>query len=360
MVSSAVPISTATEGSPQAAGTAGSGPMASSYLPSLTLDEYLRTLAKVHPRLHSALDFNRPGTVEALDLLAATRSEFDSDHSGRGDSYRRAQQDALVRWTGIRQLLGLSIPGSSTGSSLVLDVLGGDGTLARAAHTRADSFVTEPAIVTGDVSGPMIDQALAQGLPAVRQAAQFLFLRDESMDGVLLAYGTHHIAPEHRPAAVAEAVRVTRPGGRIVLHDFDESSPMAGFFTQVVHAHATGGHAYRHFSRAALVALFEAAGLSARVLDVYDPLVVAADTELAAKQRLCRYVGDMYGVGGYFAALADVEAAWHVLVEHFDHTAYLSTVDCPAQSRPVVYQAGGTFVAELPRIAIVAVADKQA
>jgi hypothetical protein len=50
---------------------------------------------------------------------------------------------------------------------------------------------------------------------------------------------------------------VTRPGGRIVVHDCDESRPMVGFFAEVVHPHAAGGHAYAHFSRAEVATLFQ-------------------------------------------------------------------------------------------------------
>ncbi|MEV3982551.1 hypothetical protein [Nonomuraea sp. NPDC049758] len=149
--------------------------MRASHLPSPTLDEYLRLVATVHPQLHAVLDFDRPGAARALGVLAATSSEFDSDRDGRGDPYRRAQQDALVRWTGIRAPLG--------------------------------------------------------------------------------------------------------------LHDFDDSGPMAGFFAQVVHPHAAGGHAYRHFTRPGLSALFADAGLPVRVLDLYDPLIVRAGSERAAGAR---------------------------------------------------------------------------
>ncbi|MEV4392679.1 class I SAM-dependent methyltransferase [Nonomuraea sp. NPDC049607] len=327
--------------------------MRASYLPSLTLDEYLRLVATVHPQVHAVLDFDRPGAARALGVLVATSSEFDSDHGGRGDSYRRAQQDALVRWTGIRALLGLLTPDPADGPPLLLDVLGGDGTVARAAAGRLGSLDAKPLIITGDLSGQMVDRALAQGLPAVRQAAQFLFLREGSVGGVLLAYGTHHIDPADRPDAVAEAARVTRPGGRIVLHDFDDSGPMAGFFARVVHPHAAGGHAYRHFTRTGLAALFADADLPVRVLDLYDPLIVRAGSEAAAKERMCRYVADMYGLGAYFAALGDVEAAWRVLERHFDHGTHRHT-----PPRPVVYRRDGHYVAELPRTALVALATK--
>jgi ubiquinone/menaquinone biosynthesis C-methylase UbiE len=333
-----------------------------SYLPSATLAEYLVRIENVHPELCSALDFQRTGSGAALDELAGSHSEFDSDDHGRGDSYRRAQRDALVRWTGIRQLLRLAAPDASeTPAGLeVLDVLGGDGTLARAAASQAGGGGPRLRIVTGDLSGHMVDRALAQGLPAVRQAAHFLFLRDASMDAVLLAYGTHHIPPSRRPEAVAEAVRVVRPGGRIVLHDFDESSPMAGFFTGVVHPNAPGGHRYDHFTRDELDGLFRSAGVPARIVDLYDPLIVRAGTEDAARARMCDYVGDMYGLGELFAGLGGVDAVWRLLEYQFDHTAYRRRLSGPVDGprRPVVYPVDGQSVAEVPRIAIVATASK--
>ncbi|HEX6872673.1 MAG TPA: methyltransferase domain-containing protein, partial [Micromonosporaceae bacterium] len=249
-------------------------PVSPPYLPSFTLDEYLHHVSTVHPQLRSLLDFHRPGAADALAELASSHSEFDSDTTGRGDSYRRAQRDALVRWTGIRQLLQLAAPAGAVQPPVVLDVLGGDGTLARAVASQTGTIESKPTIVTGDLSGQMVDRALVQGLPAVRQAAHFLFLRDECVDAALLAYGTHHIDPERRPQAVAEAVRVVRPGGRIVLHDFDVSSPMAGFFADVVHSYAPGGHEYEHFSRPELDRLFQDASTPAQLVDLYDPLIV--------------------------------------------------------------------------------------
>lgn len=333
--------------------------MSPSYLPSLTLREYLQTVSTLHPQLCGLLDFERPGSDAALAELAATVSEFDSDSTGRGDSYRRAQQDALVRWTGMRQLLELVAPAGSAGTPLILDVLGGDGTVARAAGSQTGGVESKLAIVTGDLSGHMVDRALAQGLPAVRQAAHFLFLRDACVDAVLLAYGTHHIPVHRRLEAVTEAVRVVRPGGRIVLHDFDELSPMAGFFVDVVHPYAVGGHQYQHFSRAELDGLFRQADIPARIMDLYDPLIVRADTEQAAHDRMRDYVADMYGVRDFFASLNDADV-WRLLEHHFDHTSYLSHVagvgDVPP--RPVIYRADGQFVAEVPRMAVVATATK--
>ncbi|MEU3050996.1 class I SAM-dependent methyltransferase [Streptomyces sp. NPDC048566] len=335
------------------------------YLPSMTLNDYLREVVPIHPLLASVLDFSRPGADKALRVLTATTTEFDSDGTGRGDSYRKAQRDSSVRWTGIHQLLELASasaaePGPPSRQCTVLDVLGGDGTLVRALREQATDLSDRVVILTGDLSGAMVERALAQGLPAVRQAADHLFLSDGVMDAVLLAYGTHHIAPQDRLGAVAEALRVVRPGGRVVLHDFDTTSPMAQFFTDVVHPHTEAGHDYPHFSRDVLTELFDEAGTPAHVIDLYDPLIVRAATERDARQRMCDYVADMYGVRAYFDSLGGTDSCWRLLEQCFAHEEYLATLPQRVDytPRPVVYPANGTYVAEIPRSAIVAVAQK--
>lgn len=330
------------------------------YLPGLTVEDYLHDVAAPHPVLRAALDFGRPGTPEVLATLACTVNEFDGDDTGRGDSYRRAQRDVTVRWRGMRRLLQLCAPSAAARDSLVLDVLGGDGTVSLAAAHHADPALARLTLLTGDLSSRMVARALAHGLPAVRQPADFLLLRDASVDAVLLAYGTHHIAPPDRAAAVREALRVVRPGGRVVVHDFHRASPMARFFAGVVHPHTTAGHDYAHFTAAELTGLFAAAGRPAQVVHLYDPLVVGGGTEQEARRRLCAYVGDMYGVAHVLRDQGGTDGAWRLLTEIFDHRAYAArhAVEFAFPPLPRVRRKPGGFLAEVPRVAMVAVAQK--
>lgn len=349
----ATPLSATTR-----AETAPAAPAADSYLPSASLDDYRRMVAASHPRLHALLDSARMQSADALSALVPTVNEFDSDTSGRGDSYRRAQRDALVRWTGARQLLTFALPTGESGDVTVLDVLGGDGLLARAVAESADEALAKMTVLTGDISGPMVERALAMGLPAVRQAADSLFLRDGSVDAVLMAYGTHHITPDDRHRAAAEALRVARTGGRVVVHDFDDTSPMSRFFTEVVHPYSAAGHDYRHFSRRDMAALFHQLPARARVVDVYDPLVVRGADPWAARRRMCDYIADMYGVHRVLAG--DTDDAWRLLGDIFDHSAYLARTGGAHHGphRPTVHELSDHCLAEVPRMALVAVAEK--
>jgi ubiquinone/menaquinone biosynthesis C-methylase UbiE len=328
------------------------------YLPFATLGEYMCRINSQFAHLGSLLDFGRPGASEALTALSGVITEFDSDETGRGDTYRAAQADASVRWTGMRQLLQLASPDRRP--VIMLDVLGGDGTVARAARASAEAWHREMLVLTGDLSAAMVEHALDNGLAAVRQAADFLFMKENAVDAVLLAYGTHHIAPKHRPGAIAEALRVVRPGGRVVLHDFSEDSPMTGFFSDVVHPHSKAGHAYEHFSRAGLAELFRDAGLEVSVMDIYDPLIVCADNRDEARARMCRYIANMYGVGAWLSAHHGLEDSWQQLTRYFDHSEQLvprlDGSDVPAI--PSICRTESGFAAVVPRVALVAVAQK--
>jgi SAM-dependent methyltransferase len=332
---------------------------AGSYLPSASLDEYLQTVAACHPRLYALLDHAKMRSAGSLAALVSTVNEFDSDASGRGDSYRQAQQDTSVRWTGARELLRLATPADSAGDVTVLDVLGGDGMIARAVAENANQSLAKLTVFTGDISGTMVERALAMGVPAVRQAADVLFLRDYAVDAVLLAYGTHHIAPADRSRAVSEALRVVRRGGRVVVHDFDDASPTARFFAELVDPYSSAGHDYKHFSRDDLAALFDRLPASVRVVDIYDPLLVRGPDPEAARRRMCGYIADMYGIHQVIAAPGD--GSWRLLTELFDHSAYLARAgrgDHGIPPRPTVHELPGYCLAEVPRMAIAAVAEK--
>lgn len=326
------------------------------YLPSMSVDEYLRHLSDHHPALHDLVDESRLLSDKVLAALAQTYTEFDSDTAGRGDSYRRAQRNPLVRWTGITALLGL-VRGTQE-DAVVLDVLGGDGTVVRAVHQS--EAAASGTVITSDVSGPMIDAALRQGLPAVRQSADSLILRDGSVDGVLIAYGTHHIDPAARPWAADEAVRVVRQGGNVVIHDFDPASPMARFFAEFVHPGTAAGHDYVHVSREEMRDLFDQQPVRSTVHDLYDPLIVDGSTAEEARRAMCAYIGDMYGVTAMLDALP--YGGWEAIEDVFDHTSYLAALDDPphVRPRPSVRAEGGRFIAEVPRMALAIHARKEA
>lgn len=327
------------------------------FLPGLSLHDYLRFMDRF-PRFRDVI-IPDGRALEAVLSTLHRGNEFDGDLTGRGDSYRQSQQLPCVRLTGIRALLELALDRCLTSDVpddfRLLDVLGGDGTIARAVASLSPPGA-EHWVLTGDLSRHMVAGALGYGLPALCQPAQRLLLRDETFDAVVIAYGTHHIPPAERILAYSEAYRVLRPGGRIVVHDFEKGGKMDAWFTEVVHRHAPNGHAHEHISRADLADDLATSGFAVTSIDeLYDPFEVPGLTPGAARQKLTGYVADMYGLFGLTSSPEWADRVWELMDRHLTYESH----ELPVTS-PSVRPAAGGHVATLPRVALVGVGVKPA
>ena len=157
-------------------------------------------------RLHAG---NR-GTGTTLDRFRLNEMVSQLAFAGRrGRVYRR-----IVALSGVR-----------AGDS-VLDVGSSGGYLAR----KLAGVAGPGGHVTGvDPSQAAIEYAQRRALPAMTftvGAAQDLDLPDSSFDVVTCTLAMHHIPARKRATAVSEMFRVTRPGGRLLIADFDPSRPV--------------------------------------------------------------------------------------------------------------------------------------
>src|SRR5262245_52809964 len=101
------------------------------------------------------------------------------------------------------------------------DIGGGTGNYARA--LRDEGWV--PVVV--DREPGMLARAAAKGLETIEADAQHLPLSDASVDAVMLVSMLHHV--ENPAAAVAEAQRILRPGGRLALMVFTREDTEASW-----------------------------------------------------------------------------------------------------------------------------------
>jgi SAM-dependent methyltransferase len=333
------------------------------YVGDQPVAEYLKYMSRHHPHFVDAIDVR----LDSLRAAQAWRgaSEFDDNHgTGRGDSYRRAQRSDAVREVGVLRLLDLVTPQRGLDSTLrVLDVLGGDGLVARV-WQRVSGHAGPMPILTGDSSPQMTRACIDYGLPAICQPAQRLLVRDDVLDSVLLAYGTHHIPRQDRPAVVAEAYRVLKSGGRLVLHDFDENSSVARWFADVVDRYSPAGHRYEHFTPGEMEGYFVGAGFAdVRLVRMYDPVLATGDDPDDALDQLVRFVVDMYGLR-LLGQGRDERAAKVELLELLRRCFLLDPLELPTDAGPdsvaevTVRRQGGGYVAVLPRVALVAVGTK--
>jgi len=146
--------------------------------------------------------------------------------------------------------------------SRVLDLGGGTGRVARALDREA---------VVADASRGMLAEARDYGLPTVQTDVRNLAVRDESVDAVTIVDALHHF-PE-RDAALAEAARVLRPGGVLVVRDFDPSTIRGRL---LVAAERVVGFQSRFDTADELAARIERTGLEPRTLDTGFAFTIAA------------------------------------------------------------------------------------
>jgi SAM-dependent methyltransferase len=339
------------------------------YLPGMTAADYLSECQVKHPALYQRLSLDRMlANREILQTIDSMSTTFEgSDKGGRGDAYRRTQVAyPLARTVGIKSLFDILVPanGSSGSPKYILDVLGGNGTL-----TRTMRLVTPPEqmpeIFTGDLAGSMVTDALARGFPAVRQLAQSLLLSDTTMDGVIFAYGTHHVPVSERLTALTEAHRVLRPGGRVLVQDFVEGSPTARWYSEILDKYTFTGHDCAHFTEAGIRTLLEDAGFgNVRVAKVYDPCTIWADSPDQAWAGLLEYLVDLFSLEGLRPQNGQAdEDHWKMVGEIISpYAERLADDDAMAGPRdPIkVFRDNERYAAELPRVALVATGDKKA
>jgi SAM-dependent methyltransferase len=99
----------------------------------------------------------------------------------------------------------------TTGRRLA-DIGGGTGNYSLALKQQGWT----PVVI--DRSPEMLARAAAKGLETVQADAQRLPFDEASFDAAMMISMLHHV--EDRPAALAEARRIVRPGGRLVLMGF--------------------------------------------------------------------------------------------------------------------------------------------
>lgn len=174
------------------------------YIGRMSMPRYRELMERRFPEYAGLLWLDRPGLEAAVTAVGSSSVEFEgAAKGGRGDSYREAQLDPLVRAVGIAGLLGRA--GNMRDvveldrHIRILDVLGGDGTIARGLRTIVKGREGRHMVLTSDIAEDMVARALEYDLPAVRQPAQHLMLRASSFDAVIVASAANPAANTARP-----------------------------------------------------------------------------------------------------------------------------------------------------------------
>ncbi|MFT4958012.1 MAG: SAM-dependent methyltransferase [Halobacteriales archaeon] len=112
------------------------------------------------------------------------------------------------------EALAAGLAAADRAVNTALDVGGGSGRAARAVSGIDWTVV--------DAARGMLGVANSHGLPTVQGDAATLPIRDESVDAVVFLDSWHHVGRQR--VAIEEAARVLRPGGVLVVREFDPKS----------------------------------------------------------------------------------------------------------------------------------------
>lgn len=317
------------------------------YLNGYSFEEYLDYLFHGHPELYGLLSHERFCDAERhIAKMNMISWEFEDEKvGGRGLAYNFAQKSTDNRKVGMTTLLKCFSPSFEVPAQgfRILDVLGGDGTFARFCKTLGHHT---PTIYTADISKFMIDACHAHASPCVRQSATRSLFRDNVLDGVLIAYGSHHLDSNARRLAVREAHRTLRTGGRLVLHDFEIGGRCAKWFENIVHPYSRTGHPYPHFSRDEMFHLLTSAGFrDVSVFEIRDPFTLNGNSPEEARHNAIMHLYDMYDLINVADSACDIAPC---LERHITET--LGPIS--------IRQEDSRYVAQIPRDALVAVGTK--
>lgn len=309
--------------------------------------------------MHSKLDLGL--VAEWHDHLTANppldRDDFGA--TGRGESYAQAQvSNERAREVGIVQLLelmrdgpdGVRAEGSGSRPATIADLLGGDGLVRRVGHAAG---LTDLEIVTCDASPYMVRIACELRCPALLQRAERHLFATGSLDGVLLAYGSHHVPPDLRATVVEESYRVLAPNGTFVLHDFAVGSPVDTWFTKVVDPWSGTGHRYVHYTADSVQEYLVKAGFTDYdLIELFDPYRAWGETPEAAERSLGEYLLRMYGLTRACAEFGQDRAATWAAEQAQQIFCY------PGGPETTLEQVAGNWQITVPRIALVGVGRK--
>jgi SAM-dependent methyltransferase len=205
----------------------------------------------------------------------------------------------------------------------------------------------------------MVEAAWLNGIPALLQRAERPLFRDESVDAVLLAYGTHHIAVEARADMIKDCYRILRSEGSFVLHDFLVGSPMDIWFEQAVHPHSLTGHQYAHFTSDEIGEYLVKAGFdSCEIMEIDDPYVATGHSPEEAQLALGEYLVNMYGLCKVRDSLGDRGAFRWAAEKALDIFRYHDNDGTVIHGTVEYVDRLGAWQFTLPRKAIVGVGRK--
>ena len=158
---------------------------------------------------------------------------------------------------------------SSLKDALIVDFLAGSGTLAK--RVRQLLSGETPNIIGIDVSKKMVECALDSNEAVFWASHEVHPFKNEMADITIAAYGFHHVPLTQRRSFVSAMHRPLKKGGLCIIHDFEEGSATARWYSEIIHLNRPEGHPYPHVTKGELRDLLTPNFQNTTTKYLYDP-----------------------------------------------------------------------------------------
>lgn len=220
------------------------------------------------------------------------------EHGDLSGLYIKYQDDLRyhsTRFHGWQRLLNIMMENialkTPTNNSVVIDFLAGSGTLGkRLKQLFKPNYL--PKLMGLDVSSKMCEQALKSNEIVMWGSYKYHLFHHEIADAVIAAYGFHHVPLSERKMYVNKMHDLLRNEGVCILHDFEEGSQTAKWYSEIIHRYRPNGHDYPHITYESLTTLL-CNFKDVNIKKIYDPFYlegVKGQNEQSLKQEFLSYL----------------------------------------------------------------------
>lgn len=218
---------------------------------------------------------------ESLDkLFLQDQGGFDhGDLSGLYVHYQNDPRYKATRLFGWKSIFEIVVPHielqGDLKDGLIIDFLAGSGTLSK----RLKQVICQkpPSVLGLDISHKMCEQGMQNGEVVLWGNHENHLFKSNKADATVAAYGFHHIPVKERSSFVLSMKNVLKEDGICLLHDFEEGSSTASWYSNIIHNYRTYGHPYQHVTREGLKSLLGTHFDDVEIKSVYDPFYLEGE-----------------------------------------------------------------------------------
>lgn len=257
----------------------------------ISLYDYLNLIIEKNPILTKYLNLEKKSPNEWRAIyeelnIVSTLGDGGFGHGSIGQIYGRMQRDmryCYSRLTGYQAIFNLMMPlANAKSGNLIVDLLAGNGTLTRMFKKLHDKI--SPMIIGIDISETLIKDSFENGEISFRSKMTDNIFGKEIAEAAICAYGTHHIPEKDRYSFFLSAKELVKKGGKILIHDFEENSSTAKWYSDLIHRYRPGGHPCKHFTEAGMKDILSSLFKKTELTYIYDPFYLEFDREIDNQQ----------------------------------------------------------------------------